>query len=404
MRVSRVENSWLGRIVLYKMLILPRILYALRTLAIPIPKRIFDLFHRQMTKYVWQGKRPRLALTLMNKRPSMGGLGLPNLHAYHLAITLDQAKHWWRCPLERPWSKIEAATIGVSDWRAVLLDPLPELPCIPLAPPSVRVTLQYWRKICNEGNPLNEVTHLPIPLSFVLLHIPDIRLKHWEERGILLLEHLYDGASLHPFLELRQKYGLQPSDIYLYNQITHLIRSIPSKQRAIPARVMALLSASSQPLVKGTRGYYDLLTQNVIFSKTPNILRWETDFQKTFTPLYWQKAIQWAHRSSSCANHREQYQKLLTRWYFTPLRLAKAFPTSSPLCWRSCGSQGSIIHVFWSCPHLRLFWNSVIGIISRILGAPCPTGPEFLLLLIGIHDTPRSGRTVPVIFCMLPDF
>lgn len=89
-RISKVENTWWGRIVLYKMLILPKILYVLRTLPVQIPASTFQKCHTQMNNYIWQQKRPRLSLHLMNKHPRLGGMGLPNLQAYHLAMTLGQ--------------------------------------------------------------------------------------------------------------------------------------------------------------------------------------------------------------------------------------------------------------------------------------------------------------------------
>lgn len=108
----------------------------------------------------------------------------------------------------------------------------------------------------------------------------------------------------------------------------------------------------------------------------------------------WQEAISWAHRASACANHREQYQKLLTRWYYTPHRIAKAYLSASPLCWRMCGGRGTLLHVFWSCPLLRQFWDMVLSLISDLVGKPCPRRPEFAMLLVGIDAIASSHRIV----------
>lgn len=115
-----------------------------------------------------------------------------------------------------------------------------------------------------------------------------------------------------------------------------------------------------------------------------------SDFGKHFSPAQW-SSIRWAHGSSACTNHNEQYQKLLTRWCFTPLRLAKAYPTAFPYCWRSCGS---IRHIFWSCPILQPFWEAIFALISSITRKPCQRAPEFTLLLIGIDDVPAAYHVV----------
>lgn len=116
------------------------------------------------------------------------------------------------------------------------------------------------------------------------------------------------------------------------------------------------------------------------------------DLWSTYILSQWQKALHWAHKSSACANHREQYQKLLTRWYYTPHRISKAYPTAFPYCWRSCGGVGSLLHVFWSCPSLKSFWDNILTLISTIAHKSCPRGPEFALLLIGIESIPLIHR------------
>lgn len=104
------------------------------------------------------------------------------------------------------------------------------------------------------------------------------------------------------------------------------------------------------------------------------------------------KEIQWAHHSLACANHKEQYQKLLARWYFTSLRIAKAYSSASPYCRKSCGSVGSLLHIFWSCTLLGPFWDSIFSLISSITRCQCPRTPEFALLLIGVEDIPLIYR------------
>lgn len=44
------------------------------------------------------------------------------------------------------------------------------------------------------------------------------------------------------------------------------------------------------------------------------------------------------------------------------------------------------------CPQLWPFWNNIISLIANILQSPCPSGPEFLLLLIGIDTIPSPPR------------
>lgn len=193
-------------------------------------------------------------------------------------------------------------------------------------------------------------SHASAPLGFLPLHIPGLQIESWIQKCIKSLEDLYDGSSIRPYSVLQDNFRLPEMDHFKYLQITHLLIQVSSKQRTIPSPVLSLLSTLTYQKSKGSRVFYNLFTSNDIFCKTTNILKWETELGKQFAPTQWKSAIKWAHRSSSCANHREQFHKLLTRWYFTPLRLAKAYSTASPHCWRSCGSVGSLLHIF--CPFL----------------------------------------------------
>lgn len=79
-------------------------------------------------------------MSLMNKHPTMGGLGLPNLQAYHFTVTLDQIKHWQNST-GKTWSDMEAKMMAVPYWKSILLDPVPEPIPEPSIPPMYHSTL-----------------------------------------------------------------------------------------------------------------------------------------------------------------------------------------------------------------------------------------------------------------------
>lgn len=98
-----------------------------------------------MNKFIWQNWKPRLPLPTINRRLTLGGLGLPNLQVYHIAVTLDQIRYWWHNSKDKQWVHLESAMAGISDWRAALLDPLRDLPPRRILSPPVITTLRYWK-------------------------------------------------------------------------------------------------------------------------------------------------------------------------------------------------------------------------------------------------------------------
>lgn len=187
-----------------------------------IPKIVFHQFHVQMNKYIWQNKK--LSFYLMNKHPLKGGMGLPNLQAYHFAMTLDQCKFWWQNSSNKMWSQMEADILGISDWKTVLLDPLPNPTFSSRLPLPVVTTLHYWKSIFQDKYLQSGFSFTSIPLGCLPFHIPDLHLELWIQKGISSLEDLYDGSTIRPFTDLQEKFGLLVTDHFKYRQISHLLR------------------------------------------------------------------------------------------------------------------------------------------------------------------------------------
>lgn len=77
---------------------------------------------------------------------------------------------------------------------------------------------------------------------------------------------------------------------------------------------------------------------------------------------------------------RMQQYKVLTRWYFTPLRLFHMKAQSNSLCWKGCGMVGSFNHCWWNCPVVQQFWKVIVYQSSKIVSLDIPISPEVILL------------------------
>lgn len=116
------------------------------------------------------------------------------------------------------------------------------------------------------------------------------------------------------------------------------------------------------------------------------IIKWERDLGRTLGNGTWQKVCAAAHKSSVACNIQEAGYKLLSRWYRTPRVLHRMFPSSSNRCWRCNGEEGTIYHIFWSCPVLERFWQTVWQTCQEVTGEQVPRDPG--LYLLHITDTP----------------
>lgn len=63
-------------------------------------------------------------------------------------------------------------------------------------------------------------------------------------------------------------------------------------------------------------------------------------------------------------------------------------------CWRCTYSPGDFIHVFWSCPAIKLYWTQVLSVINDLLGISVSPSPQMSVVSGGGIGT-QSGRKDP---------
>lgn len=86
--------SWMGRISLIKMNVLPRILYPLQMLPLKITKKTNLDIERFLSNFIWHGKKPRLKMKTLQSPIDEGGQALPNFLYYNYACHARIISDW----------------------------------------------------------------------------------------------------------------------------------------------------------------------------------------------------------------------------------------------------------------------------------------------------------------------
>ena len=87
-----ISCSWVGRINIVKMTILPNTIYRFNMIPVKLPMKIF---HRTRTNFftIHMGtQRPQVAKAILRKKNGAGGLNLPDFRLYYKAMVIKTEK------------------------------------------------------------------------------------------------------------------------------------------------------------------------------------------------------------------------------------------------------------------------------------------------------------------------
>lgn len=379
-QITKLHLTWLGRIAAYQMQILPKLLYYFRSLPIPIPQKFFIQLEKCLKKYIWGGKKPRIALAHLYKPKHLGGVGLPNAQTYYKAAILDQMKYWFSCQTDNRRSDIERTVTPGHDLPALAIAAC--IHCRPNAPPysTIRATIDAWSSIVHKHLTDTPIRKLNVPLASYEYLIPNFSVQPWKSSG----DNFTTPAPPHQ----------NAIDRYREYQLHHYKSKNPIRQIAIPQILWDFLLSKTSNKRKGISLFYKFTTPLYLHSKTPSMMKWEFELQKEFSMPQWHEAIKYNHKSSACVDHWDNAQKLLHRWYITPHRLNKMNPSITPLCWRNCQAIGNILHIFWNCTTIKPFWQKIQSLIRKVTSSDCTINPALALLSLGIENYPPLRRKV----------
>lgn len=402
-RWTGLPLSLFGRVHLFKMNILPRLLYPFQMVPILLTRTSYKELNSALISFLWRNKGSRLKLSRLQLPVGMGGLAVPNIKLYQLACQCRYIRDWFQEDPESTWLDIESEKTFPIPLKNILYTSKERASSAIKGDFLLQNTLKVWRLIRKiEGQ--DKVTSLLTPLLLNPDFPPSLEkgsFNVWYDKGIRTLGDVWVNGSMLSFNQLMTEKQIPATQLFRYFQVrSYVVNTAKKCQTSCTTSPLEIIFTGENDSKLVTRIY--VLFCNVMKEDTTTVrLKWETDFGVQIETEDWDEL--WFNLNGCFSTNRakELQFRITHRLHITPLRRNKMNPGLSKFCNKCKIEEGSYIHCLWDCVHINKFWGDVLKEINVIVGETVSISPLFCILGMDPPDISTTKLTLVniLLFC-----